>query len=143
MRPVLIAVTILSTALAPAQVGHAWSVQRTPSPHRVENLFYGVSCASATACTAVGGSLSASQQVPVNLAGAWNGKRWSIQLIPDPSGSAYSILYGVSCTSPTACTAVGGDSSGTVAERWDGTRWSVQSIPSPATAYSSQLDGIQ
>src|SRR5215472_17069289 len=142
MRPVLIAVTVLSTVLAPAHARPAWSVQQTPGLDRVENLLYSVSCASATACTAVGGAIGGHKQVPVNLAEAWNGKSWSLQHAPEPPGSAYSILQGVSCTSPTACTAVGGDSAGTVAESWNGTRWSVQATPTQTVAFSSQLDGV-
>lgn len=37
-------------------------------------------------------------------------------------------LLAVSCSSPGACTAVGG----VFAERWNGRRWSVQSVPAPA-----------
>jgi len=108
----------------------------------VENLLYGVSCAAATACTAVGGAIGGHKQIPVNLAEAWNGKSWTLQHVPEPPGSSYSILQGVSCTSPTACTAVGGDSAGTVAESWNGTRWSVQATPNPPTAGETFFEGV-
>ena len=70
------------------------------------------------------------------MAERWNGKRWSVQPVAVPA-APNSFLTGVSCTSTTACTAVGdafADSSfnntvGTVAERWNGTTWSLQ--PSP------------
>jgi hypothetical protein len=37
----------------------------------------------------------------------------------------------VSCTSASACTAVGNTGSGLLAERWDGTAWTVQSAVTP------------
>jgi hypothetical protein len=53
-----------------------------------------------------------------------------------------SRLLGVSCTSSTACIAVGyyKNSSEVVvplAERWNGTEWKVQSTPNPAGAAES------
>jgi len=52
-----------------------------------------------------------------------------------------------SCTSPTACTAVGGyeDKFGTglaMAEPWNGTRWALQRTPSPAGALWTSLYGV-
>ena len=140
MRPLLIAVTALSTALAPA--GSGWSIQPTPNPSQHENLLYGVSCPSAAACTAVGGGFSAKQQVPRNIALTWNGSRWSAASVPDPAGAAYSILKDVSCASASTCIAVGDDSSGTVGVARSGTRWSVLSTVNPPTAESSQLDSV-
>ena len=140
MRPLLIAVTALSTALAPA--GSGWSIQLTPNPSQHENLLYGVSCPSAAACTAVGGGFSAKQQVPRNIALTWNGSRWSAASVPDPAGAAYSILKDVSCASASTCIAVGDDSSGTVGVARSGTRWSVLSTVNPPTAESSQLHSV-
>ena len=140
MRPLLIAVTALSTALAPA--GSGWSIQPTPNPSQHENLLYGVSCPSAAACTAVGGGFSAKQQVPRNIALTWNGSRWSAASVPDPAGAAYSILKDVSCASASTCIAVGDDSSGTVGVARSGTRWSVLSTVNPPTAESSQLHSV-
>ena len=45
---------------------------------------------------------------------------WSIQTTPNPAGGSGSILNGVSCTSASACTAVGNSSNGTLAEGWNG-----------------------
>ncbi|MFZ0664573.1 MAG: hypothetical protein WAM97_02385, partial [Acidimicrobiales bacterium] len=54
---------------------------------------------------------------------------------------------GVSCTSDSACTAVGSyvdssDGGGTLAEAWDGTSWSIQTTPDPSGAGSSTLSGV-
>jgi hypothetical protein len=57
----------------------------------------------------------------------WNGKRWSIQPVPSP---ASTTLEGVSCPSPTVCTAVGTYNGGApLAERWNGNRWRIQRSP--------------
>jgi hypothetical protein len=76
----------------------------TPNPAGgTFSAFYGgVSCASATACTAVG----AYNNTTGPLAERWNGTSWKIQRAPNPA-VAGSIFYGVSCTSAAACTAVG------------------------------------
>jgi hypothetical protein len=131
-------------APAPAVARASWTVQSTPNPAKAYNsVFTGVSCASATACTAVGYSFKTSKnQVPVAFAEAWNGTRWSFQPTPKPAGSAFSSFYGVSCTSGTACTAVGESSGNPLAERWNGTRWSVQPLPDPARAYDGNLFGV-
>ena len=58
-----------------------------------------------------------------------------------------SSLLGVSCTSGSACMAVGvrgtgPDSSVTLADRWDGTRWSMLIIPSRANWLQNILTGV-
>ena len=49
---------------------------------------------------------------------------------PHPS-MATTLLFGVSCTSASACTAVGAGYDGFLAESWNGTSWSIQQAPSP------------
>jgi hypothetical protein len=118
--------------------GTAWSALATPAPPSSElaNLF-GVACSSATACIAVGGSFESSSHVTAPLAEIWNGTAWSIQTIPSPPESQTSILTAVSCSSATACTAVGYNAKKTggqvaLVERWNGTKWEIQSTPSTA-----------
>jgi hypothetical protein len=120
-------------------LAQGWSV--VPSPNRSgDNQLAGVSCVSATACTAVG-----SFGRPVHtLIESWNGTKWSI--VPSPnSGSGHNQLNGVSCVSATACTAVGyfGRSTTgvkTLIESWNGTKWSV--VPSPNPAVTNELWGV-
>lgn len=65
-----------------------------------------VSCASSTsACEAVGQFYASSE---ASLAEGWNGTSWTVQSTPNPSGAADSNFYGISCSSPVACLAVGG-----------------------------------
>ncbi len=125
-------------ALAERWDGTAWTIQPTPDlagPNG--SSLEGVSCTSATACTAVGHYRnSAGKLVP--LAERWNGTSWTVQSTPNPTGAGESSLQGVSCTSATACTAVGYSNSGatvvTLAERWNGTSWKIQSTPNPTGA---------
>ncbi len=76
-----------------------------------------------------------------------NAASWSIKPTPNPLGAESSALSGVSCTSRTACAAVGSytDSTGkvlTLAERWNGVMWSIQNTPNPSGANSSSLAGV-
>jgi hypothetical protein len=117
--------------------GTSWTVQSTPNPAAAkESVLSGVSCTSSTACTAVG-HYRISAGVNVMLAERWNGTSWTVQSTPSPADGTGSSLFGVSCTSSTACTAVGNyvNSAGsglTLADGWNGTSWTVQSTPNPA-----------
>jgi hypothetical protein len=109
-----------------------WSVVPSPDRGTSRNILQGVSCNSATSCTAVGYYYTGSR-VSRGLIESWNGTRWSLVPSPQPGGDDH--LYGVSCTSATACVAVGSyyntsrSLGETLIESWDGTRWSV--VPSP------------
>jgi hypothetical protein len=109
--------------------GTSWRILRTPNPSGIASSgLLGVACTSASACTAVGSSMTTAG-VPRAVAERWNGTRWTIQATPSlPQGGG---LIGVSCASASACTAVGGSAAGTLAERWDGTRWTIQPTPNP------------
>jgi hypothetical protein len=125
--------------------GTAWVMQAMPNPNGIFSWLTGVSCISASACTAVGTNVNNSGAY-VTLAEAWNGTVWIVQAVPNPSGS-YSQLNGVSCTSASACTAVGSavNNSGitvTLAEAWNGTTWTIQTTPNPTGAIDSELDGV-
>jgi len=93
--------------LAESWNGTAWSIQEPPIPTgATASHLSGVSCASSTACTSVGQFTNSSgKEVP--LAEIWNGTAWSIQEPSSPTEAKANGLIGVSCTSSTACTAVG------------------------------------
>lgn len=128
--------------------GSKWRIQRTPQlPGSVvgaeTNFLLGVSCTSTNSCTAVGhyyDTISGPEQLrgTVTLAEHWNGTTWSIQQTPNPAGATDSELYGVSCVSASACTAVGDYFSPTtgwvtLGERWNGTTWSIEPTPNPTS----------
>jgi hypothetical protein len=151
------ALLVVAGAASAATVGvpaHAlaltWSVVHSPNRGASGNSFDGMSCASKSACTAVGSYLDGigAQRT---LAESWDGTRWSVLHSANRGRTGNgNALFGVSCALPRACMAVGasglatggasglsgGSASGlsidslqTLAESWDGTRWSV--LPSP------------
>jgi hypothetical protein len=135
----------VSVTLAEHWNGTEWVIQSTPNPSGAKSSgFAAVACPSAGECFATG-SYTSSEGVVGTLAEHWNGKEWSIQSTPNPSGAKESHLGGgVSCTSSTACTAVGQyvNSSGVkvpLAERWNGKEWSLQTPAAPSGATESQL----
>jgi hypothetical protein len=116
--------------------GTEWSTQTTPNPNPVGiewSELSSVSCTSSEACMAVGQSYVKGTRE--TLAESWNGKEWLILTTPNrEKTSGGSLLTGVSCTSSTACTAVGETiNSGiqALAERWNGTEWTIQTTPGP------------
>jgi streptogramin lyase len=131
--------------------GTAWSVQSTPNPEGgTENKLLGVSCASSTACIAVGYYYDKKSEA-LPLTEQWSSEKWSVQSPAIPEGAKGSKLLAVSCTSSTACTAVGKyytkEKSGIpeylmLAERWNGEKWSIQSTPNPEGATASELQSV-
>ena len=118
--------------------GAKWRIQPTPSL-RAGGGLASVSCTSAVACAAVGARTDSSGDFTGTLAERWDGSRWRLQPTPNPPGAQGSALFGLSCTSSSACTATGNsfNSSGTpvgvFAERWNGTKWRIQPVPTPSS----------
>lgn len=115
--------------------GSSWSVESMPSPAAIADMFLNsVSCTSSSACTAIGGGVvDGGGQL---FAERWDGSSWSLQSMPRPAGAIGAQLSQVSCTSPSACVAVGFYTtseaqffSGTLIERWNGVNWSIHSTP--------------
>jgi hypothetical protein len=135
-------------SLAERWNGTEWSIQSTPNPSGAKATAFegGVSCLSSTECVAVG-TYTNSTGTELTLAERWNGTEWSIQSTPNPLEGKEVHLKAVSCTSSSACIAVGKYSLGsilekgslkTLIERWNGTEWSIQTVP---TAEAS-LNGV-
>lgn len=121
--------------------GTFWAIQSIPNPSGALKVdLSGVSCTSASACTAVGSEQTSSNQF--TLAGRWNGRAWTIQGTPNPPGSTNSELMALSCSSASACTAVGFSDTSTLAEEWNGTAWTIQGTPKPSGSTNSELDGV-
>lgn len=125
--------------------GTEWTIQTTLSPSTTRNWFDGVSCTSSTVCTGVG--YDERSGVYYTLAERWNGTEWSSQSTPNPSEGTEPGLGGLSCSTSTACTAVGWykGTAGTylaLAERWNGTEWAIQSVPNPSGATENFLSDV-
>ena len=60
---------------------------------------------------------------------SWNGKNWRLKPVAAPKGGKEGFLSSVSCTSASACTAVGDYLHGSrlvpLSERWNGKKWAT------------------
>jgi hypothetical protein len=132
--------------LAEGWDGSTWTVQSTPNPAGgSDDTLTGVSCGAASACLTVGAYFSGHGDSP--LAETWNGTSWTLQSVPLPAGALGGVLNSVSCTSATACTAVGyyansGNANVTLAESWNGTSFAVQKFSPPPHATTSTLGAV-
>src|SRR5579863_4771405 len=122
--------TVAGVAVAGATPSASAGVAGARAP--LGGQLLGVSCQSATSCMAVGSASGANFNANL-LADRWNGVTWSVVPVPKPRGAQSGDLTSVSCTSPSACMAVGNWGNSHVfaplAERWNGTAWSVIPVP--------------
>jgi hypothetical protein len=137
----------ITVPLAERWNGARWAIQAVPSPAGAAwSRLFGVSCASASDCTAAGYYYNgAGATLPV--AEHWNGARWAIQATPSPVGAPAAGFFAVSCAAPAACTAVGEYDTSlgkpqTLAERWNGTSWTIEDTPNPTGAQASALFAV-
>jgi len=109
--------------------GTVWSVQTTPNPPGgTSNNLTGVACPTAAACMAVGDDGDPAGAT-VTLSETWGTKGWAIRPSADATGSTTSGLGAVSCSSATACTAVGAYDHLVLSETWDGHTWTIRHNP--------------
>lgn len=126
------------------RTGEAWTLADAPTPGpSVTSHLYGVDCPSVSECWAVGYQWTGEVYEPLVL--RWDGESWSI--VPAPAAASdldYRYLYGVECTGPSECWAVGFDSTvGTGRQalvlRWDGAAWSQATIGTPVEMRGTTL----
>jgi hypothetical protein len=132
--------------LAEAWNGSQWSTQTTPNgPDATTSDLTAVSCDST--CIAVGLTTINGVTYPVGAIGIARIWTWAwIMPTPNP-GPPGDVLNGVSCTSPTACTAVGYYLNSTptqipMALRLTNGTWIFQAIPIPGGSLGSMLNGV-
>lgn len=124
--------------------GRAWTPVSSPAPPGESGLDpAGVSCASQSACMAVG-SGSSGDTSPL-AAEWWNGRGWDLRSIPSPANSIGSGFRDVTCATASSCVAVGDyETAGTavepLVEAWNGSSWTFQ--PSPAVVGTSCNQGV-
>jgi len=123
-------------ALAEQWSGGQWRLQAFPRPPATAHgsQLSGVSCPAAGNCFATGWYFTKSGTAAFTA--AWNGTRWQVQPAPGPARAGH--LPGISCTSPSACVAVGDH--GTVV--WNGTSWRYAAVAAPAGAEALALNGV-
>jgi phosphodiesterase/alkaline phosphatase D-like protein len=128
----------------------SWSEQTLPPVSGGGSIteLHGISCASASACMAVGRTNGTSTVVGsgTGFAESWNGKAWSIVSPATPTGEEKGFLSSVSCTSANQCIAVGEYLGphpsatntelywGSWIEKWNGEKetWSEQAYHKPS-----------
>jgi IPT/TIG domain len=132
-----------------------WTSQNVPLPEGPNASFGGaivncsirplacgaVSCASHASCVAVG------TDNYIAIAESWNGAQWSAQELPASEGASDVAMTGISCTTATACMAVGYEKNATklnipVVDQWNGTQWSISALPLPSEAKEAAFEGV-
>jgi len=117
--------------------GSAWSVEpeagaRSPIASRL----LAISCPSATACFAVG-EVARNSSTEGVLVERFNGSAWTYVTVPLPKNISSSSLTAISCSSASACTAIGSvrvpplGRSEPLIERWNGVNWALEAAPAP------------
>jgi hypothetical protein len=81
----------------------------------------------------VGYSSGFSVGEPRRLAERYHDGQWSIVTTPGPSG--VTLFYGITCSGPAFCLAVGQGPNTVLIDRWNGSSWAMQSAPAPAGSY--------
>ncbi len=125
--------------------GARWGLRHLPLlPRATSSSLASVSCPTPTFCTAVGTSYEPTGAVP--LIERFDKTGWHVAHSPALGGGPDASLAGVSCPTPTFCTAVGivhdDAASSLLVEQWDGTRWYVARPPAPAGSLASSLAGV-
>lgn len=98
--------------------GGSWSVVATPDPSGLDELV-GISCPTASSCTAAGSSGSGAYEHPHAL--RWDGSAWSAQELEELGGSGETAppgrLASVSCSAAVSCNAVGSQTFATTTQQ--------------------------
>jgi hypothetical protein len=113
-------------------VNGRWSALAAPTHTLTLDVFTSIDCPTVSVCVMVGSTASQHNVPSVELAAVWSRDQWSVTSVAPRFEIGGAGLSGVSCPTPTSCTAVGsGDTSGTPSVlTWDGRTWKVSTTPS-------------
>ncbi len=123
--------------------GNAWSLMASPNADFTQsNDLFGVTCASASDCWAVG-RYSNSNGLFRTLIEHWDGTSWTVANAPNTNEAEHNLLFNVTCASGSNCWAVGVyvGTSGfdqTLALQWNGSVWSI--VPTQNTSPTEHND---
>ena len=101
------------------------------------NAVTDIACTSTTVCFVVGTKTGGIGSLAQKWRKEASTESWTrdVYSVPSPEGASEVELKGVSCSSESACTAVGSyvkeAKTKTLAERWNGTSWSIQTTANP------------
>jgi hypothetical protein len=141
-------VLLLSLALPTAASAATWTAHSLTNLSQVNSSsLYGISCFSASRCTAPGQGFFTNTGTNGAVAQTWNGSSWNPENGVAPNnGQKNGILWGVNCPSETMCMTVGsyGTSGGQVAwaQSQVGAVWTLWNIGVPAGATRSELNDV-
>jgi hypothetical protein len=142
--------TAQEVPLAERWNGTRWTRERVPLPAgETSAALTGVSCASATVCSAVGDAGTTDYNLTVAFGVSWNASGWRTQAMTFPAGASTTWLTSVSCPAAGTCTAFGGSSGAPgrlLAERLttSGTTggWASQPVGAGGYFYGNQGEGV-
>ena len=126
--------TIVTRSTALAWNGSKWRRMNVPVPKGAKGAeLQDASCASATACVAVGDYLRNAQTGDTRFyAMTWNGSALKqTAALPLPKGDDFASLEEVSCVTARDCVAIGSASNAAgnnvnIAESWNGAAWTMR-----------------
>jgi hypothetical protein len=125
---------VLLAGAGPA-VAVGWRATSVPVPAGTSSAsLNAVSCARRSLCWAVG-TASTLHHGKRAFIERWNGRAWRLEPVPLPVRLGQTGLFGISCSGPLACMAVGStsaDDGGTFSERWREGSWHYVATPSPS-----------
>jgi len=75
--------------------GSKWRIVSSPGPGASANFFEGVTAISSNDVWAIGEYLTSKSSSFQTLTEQWNGSTWSVVASPNPPGSTYDILQGI------------------------------------------------
>jgi hypothetical protein len=111
--------------------GSSWRIHDSPNVGSQHNVLNAVTCVSSSDCRAVGYSGAAGAKS--SLVARWDGTAWTASALPNPPLAQENTLLSVTCTSISACWAVGDSYNGTVhqtlIEQWNGASWTSPVTP--------------
>jgi RHS repeat-associated protein len=121
--------------------GSSWTVRKVPRrPGATESQLNDVSCAGASFCLA-GGWYEDANGDGHPLIQRWDGTSWNVMAFPQPEGTEWAVIGGISCASASACVAAANSDKGNYSLRWDGSAWTIQANPNtPGQSDPSDLD---
>lgn len=120
--------------------GSSWTILASPNTDLgQDNRLYGVTCATAGECWAVGRHTLPSGFTQ-NLIERWDGSAWTIADAANTSDTQGNYLWSIACATATECWAVGSFSEGfgtarSLITRWDGTSWTIVESPDASSNY--------
>jgi hypothetical protein len=104
-----------------------------------------VSCTSTAYCVTVGSYGLALGSSP--FAETWNGRTWTLTVLPKPAGAATTLIAGASCGATKSCVAVGYYPNAKhlaqpLVETLTGSKWAIRKLPLPVGAVVATLSAV-